>query len=195
MTTKCTCTPEVSRLSGRRKPIPGYNPAPTTERFHRFEAKFIPEPNSGCWLWIGGVNEHGYGIFWNGNRLEKAHRFALRAYREPDLDPEADVCHRCDNPACVNPEHLFVGDAQANVDDMWSKQRATVIIRRGTAQTQAKLSDEKVERIRYLYATSGITQYELADMFGVVQSTIWSAIHGKRWAKKSGVEIETGRGK
>lgn len=195
MTTKCTCTPEVSRLSGRRKPIPGYNPAPTVERFHRFEAKFIPEPNSGCWLWIGGVNEHGYGIFWNGNRLEKAHRFALRAYREPDLDPEADVCHRCDNPACVNPDHLFAGDAQANTDDMWAKQRATVQRRIGTAQTQAKLDDQKADDIRHLYRTTPLTQYDIADLYGVSQSVIWAVVNKKRWSRPSGVIVETGRGR
>jgi hypothetical protein len=85
---------------------------------------------SGCWLWFAGSNEHGYGVFWNGSRLEKAHRFAYRAF-VGSLADDADLCHRCDTPACVNPSHLFVGNALSNVTDMWAKSRATVQWRRG----------------------------------------------------------------
>lgn len=154
----------------------------------------MPEPMSGCWLWFCGVNEHGYGVFWNGSRIEKAHRFSLRAYRTGPTEDQ-DVRHNCDNPACVNPDHLLIGLTQDNVDDMWRRKRATVQIRRGTAQTQAKLNDDKAAAIRRRYATGRWTQYELADEFGVSQAIVWMVIHGKLWTAPSGVVVERGRGR
>jgi len=76
----------------------------------RFDEKISPEPMSGCWLWIGAVNNKGYGVL---NRCE----YPLRG---------AVVCalHKCDNPACVNPQHLWVGSKQDNTRDMVSKGRA-----------------------------------------------------------------------
>lgn len=155
----------------------------------------MTEPNCGCWLWIGGSNEHGYGIFWNGARLEKAHRFSLRAHREPNLPDDADVRHSCDMPACVNPEHLSAGTTLDNVTDMWARSRATVQIRTGTAQSQAKLDDQKVADIRRLYRTGLYRQCDLADDYGVAQSQIWKVVNHRGWKKPSGVELERGRGK
>jgi len=154
----------------------------------------MPEPNSGCVLWLAGTNEHGYGVFWNGVRLEKAHRFALRC---SGIDPaaDADVCHKCDTPACVNPQHLFVGATQDNVDDMWAKNRATVQYRRGTAQTQAKLDDVKAAEIRHLWARGGLKQRDIAVMYGVSQRAVWNVIHKLNWFAESGVVIERGRGR
>lgn len=163
-------------------------------RLDRFEAKFVPEPNSGCWLWTGGINEHGYGIFWNGERLEKAHRFSYRTAGN-ELSADLDLLHRCDTPACVNPDHLFTGTAQSNVDDMWAKGRATVQRRRGTAQTQAKLTDAYAADIRRLYAAGRYNQYELAFLYEVSQSIVWKVIHRHLWKEPSGVVIERNRGR
>lgn len=163
-------------------------PVITPDRHRRFIEKTIPVPFSGCLIWLGGVNEHGYGVFWNGVRLEKAHRFALRAVGV-DVPSSSDVCHTCDVPACVEANHLFVGDAQANVDDMWAKGRATVISRRGTSQAQAKLNDEKARQIRELWRSGGWKQRDLAELFGVSQRLIWNVIHGKNWTQKSSVLI------
>lgn len=170
------------------------NPPITADRLRRFFEKTVFIPPVACRVWIGGANEHGYGIFWNGERLEKAHRFALRAagvYVPRDMD----VLHSCDFPPCVNPEHFSVGTTQANVDDMWAKARATVQHRRGTAQTQAKLDDEKVARIRALWATGGWRQRDLAAEFGVSQSLVWRVIHWKNWKAPSGLLVERGRGR
>ena len=172
-----------------------HDPAPTADRIRRFQAKYIPEPNSGCWLWIGGVNEHGYGVFWNGLRLEKAHRFSLRVWNDPNLTQDEDVLHKCDTPACVNPSHLVAGSTQDNVDDMWAKSRATVQTRYGTSQTQAKLDWSKATEIRRLYAAGLYKQRDLAAVYDVAQSQIWKVVNFKGWTRPFGVEIERGRGK
>lgn len=169
-------------------------PAITDDRLRRFFEKTTPIPFCGCLVWLGGTNEHGYGVFWNGERLEKAHRFALRA-AGVDLPDWLHVCHKCDTPPCVNPDHLFVGDALDNTADMWSKHRATVQKRRGTAQSQAKLTDDDAARIRRLWSTGRVKQRDLAAEFGVSQRLVWNVIHGKNWFADSGVIIEKGRGR
>jgi hypothetical protein len=166
----------------------------SADRIARFEAKCIPEPNSGCKLWFGGCNEHGYGVFWNGERLEKAHRFALRASGVSVADDQ-DVRHRCDTPACVEPSHLAAGSTQENVDDMWARSRATVQRRRGTAQTQAKLSDEAAVAIRAGYVPGVTKQRDIADLYGVSQRAIWNVLNGRNWTKPSGLEVVRGVGR
>jgi hypothetical protein len=169
-------------------------PPITLRRLRLFEEKVMPVPFSGCRVWLGGTNEHGYGVFWNGLRLEKAHRFALRAVGI-DVPDDADVCHTCDVPCCVADNHLFVGDAQANVEDMWQKQRATVLRRRGTAQSQAKLDDAKAGEIRALWSSGSWKQRDIAAIFDVSQRLVWNVIHDRNWFAKSGVVVEKGRGK
>lgn len=170
------------------------NPPPTSARIERFLAKTQDVQFCGCRIWLGGSNEHGYGVFWNGARLEKAHRFALRA-EGVEVPDNADVLHKCDVPACVNPNHLFVGDAQANVEDMWKKSRATVRSMRGAAQAQAKLTDDKADEIRALWRTGRFRQRDLAAKYGVSQRLVWNVIHGKNWANPTGVVVQRGRGK
>lgn len=169
-------------------------PLVTEFRVDRFVSKFCEEAISGCFLWNAGINEHGYGVFWNGERLEKAHRFALRAagVAVPDT---ADVCHRCDNPACVNPSHLFVADAATNVADMWSKRRATVVVCSGEAQASSKLTDLSVFEIRMLWLSGRYKQRDIARRFSVSQRTVWRVVHHKNWRSVSGVDIQTGRGR
>lgn len=169
-------------------------PPITADRLIRFEQKTTPVPFCGCLFWVGGTNEHGYGVFWNGTRLEKAHRFALRA-SGVDVPSDADVCHSCDIPCCVNADHLFVGDAQSNVSDMWEKSRATVQRRRGLSQSQAKLTDGKAETIRALWATGRWKQRDIAAEFDVSQRLVWNVIHDLNWFAPSGVVVETGRGR
>ena len=75
-----------------------------------------------CWLWIGGHYNHGYGKFWNGDRYEGAHRASYRIFVGP-IPPDMLVCHTCDNPSCVNPDHLFVGTMKDNMQDSLTKGR------------------------------------------------------------------------
>ena len=82
-----------------------------------------PEPNSGCWLWLGGTSSTGYGWFYPmPNQSCRAHRFSYRALRGP-LSARDQVCHRCDMRCCVNPAHFFLGDHAVNLADMTHKGR------------------------------------------------------------------------
>jgi hypothetical protein len=87
----------------------------------RIRSSSTPEPNSGCWLWDLRLNKRGYGRIQLNYKTELAHRASYKAFWG---DPGAlCVCHRCDTPACVNPEHLFLGSIGDNVDDMIRKGR------------------------------------------------------------------------
>lgn len=94
----------------------------TLPTIERLIARTVPEPNTGCLLWLGFVNENGYGMLYVAGRNRLAHRtlFALSNGPIPD-----DICvlHRCDTPICVNPEHLFLGTQADNVRDKVRKGR------------------------------------------------------------------------
>ena len=89
----------------------------------RFDAKWTPEPMSGCWLWTGTVDLKQYGRFSKQGRLCSAHRIAWELYRG-SIPTDRNVLHRCDNPSCVNPDHLFLGTLTDNMRDMARKGRS-----------------------------------------------------------------------
>lgn len=88
----------------------------------RFERNTIPEPNSGCHLWMAACDRHGYGQMRNGQKLIYASHIALELTGVA-VPNNKFVLHHCDNPLCVNPDHLFIGNQADNVSDMMLKQR------------------------------------------------------------------------
>lgn len=92
-----------------------------------FDDLYIPEPNTGCWLWLG-VERNGYGTYTvraNGRKkMHSAHRFAWERVHGP-IPKGLFACHRCDTPGCVNPDHIFLGTPRDNFEDMRRKRRHT----------------------------------------------------------------------
>lgn len=89
----------------------------------RFMAHVSPEPNSGCWLWTAAISTNGYGLLsTTRSRQVRAHRFAYESMHGPIPDG-LYICHRCDTPSCVNPDHLFLGTPRDNLNDAKSKGR------------------------------------------------------------------------
>lgn len=133
-----------------------------------------PNPASGCIEWAG-AKSHGYGAVWNAGRLELAHRVAWRL-RNGDADIPAGifVCHRCDNPTCVNPEHLFLGAPKDNSQDMSYKGRST----RGERSKSAILTAEQVLAIR----NDQRSQREIAPDYGVSPRCIGKAKRRDTWS-------------
>lgn len=87
------------------------------------ESNYIPVPEAGCWLWTGGWTQKGYGeIKDRGKMVMSAHRFFYTKYKGT-IPKGMCVCHKCDTPACVNPDHLFIGTHRDNAQDKISKGR------------------------------------------------------------------------
>ena len=128
-----------------------------------------------CWLWKGTVDRDGYGQFWAG-RTVAAHRFSLSVAGHPPT-PGACVCHRCDNPLCVNPAHLFEGSQADNMRDRDAKGR----VARGQRHYKAKLSDEQVAEVRRRHA-GGETQRALSVEFGVSSRHVNGLCRGEQRA-------------
>lgn len=135
----------------------------TTLEVEKFWAKV--DKGKSCWEWAGYVRQNGYGELRSG-KLYKAHRFSWEIHNGP-VPKGMDVCHRCDNRSCVNPDHLFIGTRLDNMRDAAKKGR----VKFGESHWNSKLSSVQVSQIIDQYK-DGKTQQYLANLFGVGQMQI-----------------------
>lgn len=145
------------------------------ERFMRFVEK-----TDSCWIWKGAKNKKGYGWIRFNNGGFRAHRLSYLLYKGdiPKDNTYHGVCvlHKCDNPSCVNPEHLFLGSNSDNVKDMVVKMRNTIGERNGCA----KLTSKDVLNIRKLNKER-ISGRDLANKYNISETTVSQIIHKTRW--------------
>jgi len=138
----------------------------------KFESKFVKGSETECWEWMGTKDKDGYGDFNvnsgpNKNEKAKAHRLSYKLYNGK-FDESLMVCHSCDNPGCVNFNHLFLGTAQDNATDMVNKNRSM----RGENNNNAKLSEIDIRDIKRALKTKGVKRMDLAKKYGVNPMTI-----------------------
>jgi hypothetical protein len=138
-----------------------------------FDSKVVPCPNTGCYLWGGAIDTGGYGSAWFRKRLWRAHRVSWMI-NFGEIPEDMFVLHKCDNRACVNPGHLFLGDHAANMADMRSKGRCINEHHRG------KLTADEVRKIKEMISRGSRTG-DLARYFDVDVSTISNIKSGYRW--------------
>lgn len=120
----------------------------------RFWPKVDKRGPDDCWPWLASDDGHGYGAFWDGDRVTKASRFAYALVHGPIPDG-IDILHRCDNPPCCNPAHLFAGTAKDNIQDMLSKGRYSKV--KGEDASNAMYTNEQVRHFREEFAQRGGT--------------------------------------
>lgn len=139
-----------------------------------FEAFIIPEPMSGCLIWLGGQSRNGYGYATYNGRQEGTHRIAWRINKGP-IPYGMSVLHKCDNKLCTNCDHLFLGTHADNMRDMRIKGRDNHA--KGQDHCRAKLSEEDVIAIMQDERSSTI----LARIYGVRHQSITSIKRRETW--------------
>ena len=130
-----------------------------------------------CIEWNGALSSSGYGNVTVKRKTWKAHRLAWTK-ANGDIPEGLCVLHKCDNRKCVNPSHLFLGDRQANSDDMMRKGRGRKAL--GEVHGNSKLSSEDVRRIREAHLF-GARQVDLAAVYGVSQTAISTSTRRRWW--------------
>ena len=148
-----------------------FNKKSIEERFWRYVKK-----TKTCWLWSGCKNNGGYGIIGTSvrNKLIIASRLSWKIHNG-EIPKGTWVLHKCDNPPCVNPKHLFIGDNKINCMDL--KQKRLNLF--GERHPSAKLTDKKVKEIRNLFGK--ITGRKIAEIYGVIPSNISNIKCGRSW--------------
>jgi hypothetical protein len=138
----------------------------------RFWSKVSEPDANGCRNWLASLDHRGYGQFQLNYKMKKAHRIAYELIKGP-IPEGLHILHSCDNPKCVNPEHLSTGTNNDNVKDKMNKNRQCKGIQHG----KSKLTEAQVLEIR----ASDKTQQELANIYNLDQSTISYIKNNKLW--------------
>ena len=160
------------------KPIPFPIPKEVEERFWpKVNIKGAKE----CWPWVGQLTRGGYGRIKVGNRLVYATRVSL-AISGVRVPTDKQACHHCDNPVCVNPEHLFLGTPDDNVQDCVRKGRQARLMgrHRGEGNPSAQLNEDQVKEI--LKMKGSVTPKRIAQKYGISRWAIYQILSGRKWS-------------
>lgn len=158
-------------------PVCGEKKSRIKDYVKRFNSKLSLPTKNGCIEWTGHLNTTGYGMIGVQHKSVVVHRFSWELVN--GKIPDGLLClHKCDNPKCVNVEHLFLGTQQDNVDDMFRKGRA----KRASGENHyaARFNKKQIKKIRKLYK-EGHGQTEIAKIFNTKQNTIFNIVHYNCW--------------
>lgn len=156
---------------------------PTMPIGERLYSRIKKNPHSECWEWQGSTRR-GYGRLIVGSRKdgtrrnESAHRLSY-LFSIGSIPDGMEVCHKCDNPLCINPAHLFVGTKKENAADRDRKGRNIVFT--GEEQPRSKLTKKMVKDARWERVFQGTSFQKLADKYGVSKKTMQNAVKGITW--------------
>jgi hypothetical protein len=127
-------------------------------------------PKGECWCFTGSTDDDGYGIMRRTDfPPQRVHRVVLAAKLGRELEPQEQSLHRCDNPPCVRPDHLFSGTTGDNTADCIAKRRF-----------HHSISDETVALLRKMYAPGRVSTYALSQIFRIAPSHVWRIVNGTR---------------
>lgn len=145
----------------------------------------LTQKTGGCWLWLGYRNRAGYGALTHDNVKWLAHRLSYSLAHKVTIPKGVVVRHKCDNPACVNPEHLELGEQLDNVRDMAFRKRENFFGRKnheqvGERNPVAKLTAAQVQEIRTRRAQGELLS-SLAAEFGISKSYVGNLAAGRKW--------------
>lgn len=148
-------------------------PEPVRSDLRRaIQERSFPVPESGCWLWDGPLNPTGYGIFFRKPFPKPAHRVSYLVFKG-DIEEGLCICHKCDTPMCVNPDHLFKGTLLDNMRDRAAKKRYL-----GEWNGRSKLTLAQVLEIK---ENPGVMNVTFARRFGVTKHAIIDIRKGRTW--------------
>lgn len=142
----------------------------------------MPEPMSGCWIWLGVLQSNGYGTIYVGHqtgagRIIGAHRYSYSAFRG-EIPPGLFACHSCDMTWCVNPGHIFPGTAKDNADDCHGKGRGTHLF--GETHGRAKITEATARSIK-LHVALGGSNEEIAKAHGCTLAIVRNIRYAIAW--------------
>ena len=143
----------------------------------RFSSKYKVNSSTGCWDWLAAIGYHGYGVIGFNKKTELAHRLSYAIHK--GTIGGLFVLHRCDNRECVNPEHLFLGTTQDNVDDKVSKGRQYRPL--GELSHTSSLTEQNVILIKKRLK-QGDTHLSISMDYGVSRCTITDINLGRAWS-------------
>ncbi|MBA0362397.1 HNH endonuclease signature motif containing protein [Stenotrophomonas maltophilia] len=137
----------------------------------RFEEKVQPVTESGCWIWMAGDFSNGYGCFTVGGVSVKAHRASYLIYKGA-LPKNLMVCHKCDTPSCVNPDHLFLGTAADNLRDAMEKGRFPASFHRAAIDSSTVAAIRRDSQL--------MTNRNLCRKYDMSKGSVYRVVHRVR---------------
>jgi len=147
-------------------------------RIPYFTSKYIKDSDTGCWEWVAAKNRAGYGLLKLPDACKLAHRVSYWIHKGP-FDESMDIMHKCDNPGCVNPDHLEICTHAMNMADRIAKGRARESQRK---RTDLKLTSESAAQVKRLLLRGELSQRAIARLFGVTETSIRHIKSGRLWA-------------